>query len=249
MDLTLPIEAFSETYNALCFRLRDPGTPFEDELLIPFEWYAREPPLQAWEEILLGSMARLAALYRLDLEANDGHLSGDGKRLKAAVVFLDGYVERGEVSVAESGDPYEVLRAAAWAALDVLGARADPILADVPEMAEFQSSLRGQVSQEVLELSDEAVFQRLDEVASSLLQCKNAAYNVFRRLGNEWLAPLEAVIHRLLPCDQGYILHALEVFPGDAGVLAFFDRFLASTKYETCRNEAQRYRDVVAAGG
>jgi hypothetical protein len=52
---------------------------------------------------------------------------------------------------------------------------------------------------------------------------------------------LQALIHKFPSDSQTYILHALDGFAGNQEVIDFYTNFIAQTKQEYLKEEAQKY--------
>ena len=69
----------------------------------------------------------------------------------------------------------------------------------------------------------------------------HVAYHVLREVGNKFTAYLSTIIHQLAPTSQDTVLHALENFPGDKKVIAFYEEYSEKAAFEWLKDEAEDY--------
>jgi len=208
-----------------------------DRILLPFEWYRHADRFIGLNFEMRGATSRLLALVPSeDVEAT----RYTRRTWLEAAQLMDGYAQRGEISVLPHQDPLSVIQMAARSALKAIDGRDGSILDVTPAMKGFHEGWRDAVADEVLDKNDADSFQTLADDCAALLQLKSTVHNLVRSDPIRQAARVEEVIHELLPVDQCDFLHALGAASKAAVLRGFFDRYMGRTPHEYCRKEAHR---------
>lgn len=248
---------FKDAYNSKYILAQGFNAADLEEIARPFLWF--EKPFEELDFHMRNCMARMLALVSLrsDGKVSRWKLEGvmDGLKL------LDAIVQNGQIAVAPNKDPIDELRTAADAAADLLepdkerGWRMDrspddgkTVLDDVPPMKEFHEGWRGIVPDALLDQGDRVSYEDLKELCAGLVQLKNAAYNLVRKGGDDHVDNIAALLPRLLPADQLYLLHGLDAFPKNPAVIALYERVIAETAYDHVREKVTAYLSRVRTG-
>jgi hypothetical protein len=101
---------------------------------------------------------------------------------------------------------------------------------------------------DVLPESEAGPLRTLSSTFEGLYAAKHVSYHVLRHVGAKNLTFLEGVLPAFPPADQGFVLHALDGHTHLPEVMAFYQRFVASTPYPHLREEARRRMGEVTEG-
>lgn len=249
--------AFKDAYNSKYILARGFADADLEEIARPFLWF--EIPFEELDHHMRNCMARMLALVSL---RSDGSVPRwTLGRLMEAVKLLDAIVQNGQIAVAPTQDPLDVLRTGADVAAELLEPDRErswsfersaddgkTVLDEVPPMKEFHDGWRGILPDTLLDQGDRVSYEDLQGICSGLVQLKNAAYNLIRRGGDDHVEAIGALLPRLLPADQLYFLHGLDAFPKNAAVIALYERVIAETPHEAVREKVAAYLARVRSG-
>ncbi len=73
------------------------------------------------------------------------------------------------------------------------------------------------------------------------------AYYILREVGDKFLPNLEQCIYQQVPANQDLILHSLDGFKGNKGVIDFYKGYIEKVKNDWLRDEAENYLELVTA--
>jgi hypothetical protein len=66
--------------------------------------------------------------------------------------------------------------------------------------------------------------------------------------GDDHVDNIAALLPRLLPADQLYLLHGLDAFPKNPAVIALYERVIAETPHDHVREKVTAYLSRVRTG-
>jgi hypothetical protein len=193
-------------------------------------------------------MARLLGLLSLHAPAPGKSVPVEIDDVAPAIGFLDAYINRHEIELLETSNPARTLRDACYSAKWLLDETPGPILARVPQMAQFHEGWRGILPDALIDLEDVAAFDMLENTCSELVDTEKHVYGLVRRHGASLLAPIEELVPTLLPADQVRWLRGLGAFPKHEGVIALYERVIATTDSEWVRETTATYLESVRSG-
>lgn len=90
-------------------------------------------------------------------------------------------------------------------------------------------------------VKDAAALVELARLFRAVEGAKHLTYRALRVVGPRFLDHLEALVHKLAPDDQGFVLQALDGAKKDRQVVAFYQRFIEETEYDGLAEEAAGY--------
>lgn len=169
--------------------------------------------------------------------------------VKQTLELLGAYLDGRNIEIREHQDPAELIKLSydfdehfAKAVNDIM---AIPLIS---QQEEYLMSVADDALKNMLALSPAERIEQYKELAQSFTTCKNAVYNIIRKNGKDLLPQIEQHIESLIPADQAYILHGLDAFPKNKGIIAFYQSFLEKHADEWIAGETKKYLGRVESG-
>lgn len=91
------------------------------------------------------------------------------------------------------------------------------------------------------------ILDRYETMLKQLMKAQHSAYHLLRTIGADHLDLLFDFTITLAPVYQEFILHALDAFPKNAGVIRFYQRYLEQVSVPSLEKQAREYLSAVAA--
>jgi hypothetical protein len=231
----------------------DRALPEEDFgiLLRPFLWFSLDPKFEDLFDVCTAAMPVLGA-YIIHKTKNENVPKDDFSLVQVSRLadLLAGYLDSGAISLGETEEAANIISYPCYSLDAELGKIRNLLKVDSVIVKKEEELNAGATAglKEILKLSPKERIVRLKDKSTDLNTCKNCVYNIIRSCGKSLLKPLAQNIHKLAPTDQDFFLHGLDAFPKSKDVLAFYDKFLADTKYESLKEPVAKYRERVKKG-
>jgi hypothetical protein len=248
---TKSIHDLSEALGMKIFLVNASGgtiSPMEFRALLRcFRWYSHDPKFEDLYDASVAAMPVLGALLPyLAKKGQDYSVQSVSRALEVLAEYLDS----ASLSLRETEEGTDIVSTMIYSVESDV-AKARNLLAINSVVKKKESELHKRASpalKKLLKLSPRKRLENLKARFQEVRTAKNYVYNFVRISGKDLLPVIEQALPDLHPTDQDYLLHGLDAFPKDKSVLAFFDRFLRSTKSEYLKQRVQKYKARVKKG-
>lgn len=251
LEQSTSIHDFAEALGMKHFLMNASGGTISPEefrgLLRCFQWYSHDPKFEDLYDASTAAMPVLGAAMIYLAKQDEAYAV---QQVSRAADLLGEYLDSASLSLRETEEGTAIVSTMLYAVEDKI-AKAKGLLAINPVVKEKEAELLKRASpalKKLLKLSPKKRLEVLKDRFQEVRTAKNYLYNFVRLSGKDLLPVIDEALPRLHPMDQDYLLHGLDAFPKNKAVLAFFDRFLASTKSEYLKAQVEKYKERVKKG-